>query len=137
LRATWLTSTDGRDVSENAYRPSAPRSAVHWGQDIAATCGTPIYAAAPGTVTAAGPASGYGHWITIDHGGSVATVYGHMYADGLLVRAGQTVTAGQQIATVGSDGDSTGCHLHLEVRTDGLPTNPVPFLAAHGVVLGS
>jgi murein DD-endopeptidase MepM/ murein hydrolase activator NlpD len=53
----------------------------------------------------------------------------------LMVAAGDTVTAGQQISRIGSEGQSTGCHLHVEVRINGAPTDPVPFLAAHGVAL--
>ena len=67
----------------------------------------------------AGPATGYGHLILIEHtvgGKRVATGYAHMYADGIHVKAGDTVTAGQYIADVGSDGYSTGSHLHFEVR---------------------
>ena len=137
--AGWANPVTGQLTSPFGMRvhPTTGAYLMHWGQDIAAPYGTPIYAAGAGVVTAAGPASGYGHWITIDHGGNLTTVYGHMYAAGLLVHAGQTVTAGQQIATVGSDGDSTGCHLHLEVRAGNTPINPVPFLADQGIALGS
>ncbi|WP_163508614.1 peptidoglycan DD-metalloendopeptidase family protein [Fodinicola acaciae] len=108
----------------------------HRGQDFAAPVGTPIYAAAPGTVVAAGPASGFGDWIVIDHniaGKKISTVYGHMYADGVLVHVGDAVTAGQHIANVGSNGQATGPHLHFEVwvggrLTGGTAVDPIPWI---------
>lgn len=106
---------------------------MHEGQDFGASCGTPIYAANAGTVTFAGQRGGYGHLIILDHGGGVTTRYGHMYANGLKVSVGQKVTAGQRIADVGSDGTSTACHLHFEVRTAGTAIDPIAFLAGRGV----
>ena len=96
--------------------------AMHEGIDLAGALGAPIYAAADGTVTAAGSASGFGHWIVLTHninGHVWSTVYGHMFADGVLVKSGQTVTAGQHIAKLGNDGQSTGPHLHFEVWDGG------------------
>lgn len=96
--------------------------AMHEGIDLAGAIGAPIYAAADGTVTAAGTASGFGHWIVLTHninGHVWSTVYGHMFADGVLVKAGQKVTAGQHIAKLGNDGQSTGPHLHFEVWDGG------------------
>lgn len=107
----------------------------HSGLDLAPPCDDPIYAAAAGTVVDSGPASGYGNWIVVDHGGGVTTVYGHMYNDGLLTRTGDQVKAGQQIAKVGSNGRSTGCHLHFEVHLSGTPTDPASWLARHGAAL--
>ncbi|QMU23530.1 transglycosylase family protein [Gordonia rubripertincta] len=95
---------------------------MHEGIDLAGAIGAPIYAAADGTVTAAGTASGFGHWIVLTHninGHVWSTVYGHMFADGVLVKAGQKVTAGQHIAKLGNDGQSTGPHLHFEVWDGG------------------
>jgi murein DD-endopeptidase MepM/ murein hydrolase activator NlpD len=109
---------------------------LHAGTDIGAPCQAPIYAAAAGVVILAGPASGYGNLIAIDHGGSVITRYGHMYADGILVQVGQHVTAGRQIGQVGAAGTSTGCHLHFEVLTAGTYTNPDPYMRARGIPLG-
>ena len=105
----------------------------HAGADFGAACGTPIAAAGPGRVVRAGAAGGYGNLIVLDHGGGLTTRYGHMYAAGVGVRVGDTVTAGQRIGAVGSAGTSTGCHLHLEVRRDGVAEDPAAFLAAHGV----
>ncbi|WP_344308818.1 peptidoglycan DD-metalloendopeptidase family protein [Fodinicola feengrottensis] len=108
----------------------------HLGQDFAAPLGTPIYAAAAGTVVKSGPATGFGEWIVLDHqinGQKISTVYGHMYADGLLVKIGDVVTAGQHIANVGSNGQATGPHLHFEVwvggrLTGGKAVDPVPWI---------
>ena len=111
------------------------RGGSHQGDDMAAPTGTPMYAYAAGVVVKAGTASGFGHWIVIDHnikGKMFSTVYGHMYADGVLVKTGQRVQAGQLIGKVGSDGGSTGPHLHFEVwpggRFGGSPVNPKPLV---------
>ena len=108
---------------------------MHNGQDIAPACGQPIYAAAAGTDVRAGPSSGYGNLIAIDHGGGILTRYAHMYPSDVLVSVGDQVAAGAQIARVGSYGDSTGCHLHFEVLVDGAFTDPAPFMTARGVPL--
>ncbi|MEA5116848.1 MAG: M23 family metallopeptidase, partial [Propionicimonas sp.] len=103
------------------------------GTDFAPPCDAPIWAAASGTVTFGGPASGYGNWIKIAHDGDVVTTYGHMFTEGVLVRVGDVVQAGQQIGRVGTAGDSTGCHLHFEVLTSGSYVDPLVFLNQHGV----
>jgi murein DD-endopeptidase MepM/ murein hydrolase activator NlpD len=87
-------------------------------------------------VVAAGPNGSYGNFVMIDHGGGVATAYGHVVDGGIRVAVGQTVAAGQPIALVGSTGASTGCHLHFEVRVNGVQIDPLPFMAARGVTLG-
>lgn len=102
------------------------RSFGHRGLDIAAPTGTSIKAAAGGTVTVAGWNSSYGYMVKISHGNGVETVYGH--CSKLLVSKGQTVTQGQVIAKVGSTGDSTGSHLHLEVRVNGTLYNPQNYV---------
>jgi murein DD-endopeptidase MepM/ murein hydrolase activator NlpD len=107
----------------------------HNGVDIAAPLGTPIHAAAAGTVIEARPASGYGNLITIDHGGGIVTRYAHMRASSIIVDVGQQVEAGQQIAGVGNEGGSTGPHLHFEVRQNDQFINPEPFLAERGLTL--
>lgn len=91
----------------------------HDGIDYAAPTGTPILAAASGTVLYAGAASGFGNWIVIDHNNGYYTVYGHMYNNGIYVSAGQQVSQGQKIGAVGSNGHSTGSHLHFEVDRAG------------------
>jgi murein DD-endopeptidase MepM/ murein hydrolase activator NlpD len=98
---------------------------MHEGIDIGAACGTPIRAAASGTVVYAGWMDGYGNIILIDHGGGLATAYGHQSA---LYAGGGTVSQGQVIGAVGSTGHSTGCHLHFEVRVNGTPVNPLNYL---------
>lgn len=108
---------------------------LHAGTDIAARCGTPMYAAHSGTVSYAGPYGGYGNFILIDDGDGISTAYAHIINGGILVQRGQQVSAGQNIARVGSTGDSTGCHLHFEVRVNGVATDAVPFMRARGVEL--
>jgi murein DD-endopeptidase MepM/ murein hydrolase activator NlpD len=98
---------------------------MHEGIDIGAACGTPIRAAASGTVVYAGWMDGYGNIIVIDHGGGFATAYGHQSA---LYVGGGSVSQGQVIGAVGYTGHSTGCHLHFEVRVNGTPVNPLNYL---------
>jgi hypothetical protein len=111
---------------------------LHTGVDFAASSGTHILAAADGRVDFAGPATGYGNLILIEHtvnGQRVASGYAHMFADGIHVKAGDTVTAGQFIADVGMAGYATGPHLHFEVRPGGAntaPVDPEPWLSSHG-----
>ncbi|MEO6502559.1 MAG: peptidoglycan DD-metalloendopeptidase family protein [Jatrophihabitantaceae bacterium] len=108
----------------------------HPGSDLAAALGTPMYAIGAGTVVAAGPAQGFGNWVVIDHGNGFTSIYGHMKV--LAVSPGQSVGIGQLIAYVGSEGHSTGPHLHLEVRIGGMsgpPVDPQVFLARRGVIL--
>jgi hypothetical protein len=96
----------------------------HTGIDIAAPLGTPILAAKDGVVTSVTTNDPiYGTCITIDHGNGETTFYGHMSQS--YVTDGEHVTAGQPIAPVGSEGRSTGPHLHFEIRINGIPTNPV------------
>lgn len=106
---------------------------LHSGIDIGAPCQAPIYAANTGTVTQAGPMSGYGNLMTVDHGNGTVTRYAHMFNDGVLVHTGQHVTAGEQIGKVGTVGNSTGCHLHFEVLQDGKFVDPQVFLAEVGI----
>lgn len=98
----------------------------HRGLDIAAPTGTIIKAAAGGTVITAGWHYSYGYMILISHGNGVQTLYAH--CSQLLVKQGQTVTQGQAIGKVGSTGDSTGPHLHLEVRLNGVLQNPESYI---------
>lgn len=100
----------------------------HKGIDIGAPKGTTIYAAASGTVTVSqyGYGGGYGNYLMISHGNGIQTLYGHCTS--LLVSAGTYVAQGQPIATVGSTGRSTGNHLHLEIRVNGVAQNPQNYL---------
>ena len=105
---------------------SAIRRSSHTGLDIANSAGTPIVAAASGTVTFSGYKGSYGNMIVISHGNGVQTYYAH--CQNLYYSAGATVTQGQTIATVGSTGNSTGPHLHLEIRVNGVAYNPQNYL---------
>lgn len=134
----WVAPVIGRLSDGFGWRtsPITHQPEFHTGQDIAAACGSPIVAAHSGIVTFAGADSGFGDLIVIDHGDSVSTAYGHMYTDGVLVRQGETVGTGEEIAEVGDAGISTGCHLHFEVRIAGRPVDPVPFAQKAGIELG-
>ncbi|MGY2084341.1 murein hydrolase activator EnvC family protein [Blastococcus sp. SYSU DS0539] len=110
---------------------------MHLGVDIAAPIGTPVFTPEPGVVLQAGPASGFGLAVAIQHHDGAITVYGHV--NQFFVSPGQVVEGGQQIAEVGNRGQSTGPHLHFEVHRGGLyadRTNPVPWLAQRGISLG-
>lgn len=98
----------------------------HRGLDISAPSGTPIKAAAGGTVTTAGWNNSYGYMIIISHGNGVQTVYGH--CSQLIAKKGQSVSQGKVIGKVGSTGNSTGPHLHLEVRVNGVLQNPQNYV---------
>ena len=115
----------GRITSRYGVNESI-RDHTHKGIDIAATRGTPILATASGKVTFAGWSSGYGYLVKIDHGNGVETYYGH--CSKLYVSAGDTVDAGEKIAAVGSTGNSTGNHLHFEIRLNGKQVNPESFV---------
>ncbi len=99
---------------------------MHTGIDIGAGYGSPVRAAAAGTVVVAGYISGYGTAIVVDHGGGLATLYGHLSRLG--VHVGSRVTGGQTIGAVGNTGNSTGPHLHFEVRVNGTPVDPMKYL---------
>lgn len=101
-------------------------SGIHKGLDIATSTGTSIGAAAGGTVTFSGWSGSYGNFVIIDHGNGIQTAYAHCSA--LYVSAGQYVNQGQSIAAVGSTGNSTGPHLHLEVRVNGVCQNPQNYV---------
>lgn len=106
----------------------AGSSRNHKGTDFGAPCGASIVATSPGRVVYAGPMSGYGHMIEVDHGKGVRSRYAHMYADGVLTRVGEKVKGGQEIAKVGSDGVSGGCHLHFEVLNNDAHVDPQTWL---------
>lgn len=115
--------TSGFGVRSDPFRG---RAAMHAGIDLAGPVGTPIYATADGVVGRSRWAGGYGNLVEIDHGRGIQTRYGHLSKS--LVREGQRVKRGDQIALMGSTGRSTGSHLHYEVRIDGKAVNPVPFM---------
>ncbi|MGH3468510.1 MAG: M23 family metallopeptidase, partial [Thermocrispum sp.] len=140
---------EAREAREEAMRPDVVAPAqgrltsgfgarwgtTHYGLDIANSIGTPIVAAADGTVIEAGPASGFGNWVRIQHDDGTVTVYGHMYT--YSVAEGQRVKAGEQIAEIGNAGQSTGPHLHFEVwlGENGTKIDPLSWLTENGVNL--
>lgn len=118
----------GNITSYFGYRihPIYGYSKYHTGLDIGASSGTSIVAANDGTVYSSGWNGGYGQCVIIDHGGGVMTLYGHCSA--LYVSSGQSVSRGETIAAVGSTGNSTGPHLHFEVRLNGSYVDPYPYV---------
>lgn len=115
--------------------PCATCSSAHQGLDLTPGMGTPIGAVAAGTVRVAGRHSEFGQYAIIDHrinGRLVSTLYGHMIVGSSPLRVGQTVAVGDRVGLVGSSGRSTGAHVHLEVRQDGItPINPDTWLRAN------
>lgn len=126
--SSWIVPTTGAFTSGFGPRWGT----YHRGVDIANAIGTPIYAAASGTVVEAGPVQGFGLWVKIRHDDGSFTVYGHIYD--FFVSKGERVPAGLQIARMGNRGDSTGSHLHFEV-IDGVQVDPQKWLARRGVRL--
>ena len=125
----WPCPSYSRISSQYGYRthPISGTRKLHKGLDIAASSGNPVIAAASGTVVKSYFSSSYGNYVVISHGGGLMTAYAHMTRR--LVSAGQTVTAGQQVGTVGSTGNSTGPHLHFEVYVGGSTTNPMNYFS--------
>lgn len=120
----WISSEFGW-----RYHPILHYWRLHSGRDYAAACGTPIYAAAPGTVVSSGWGGGYGNQVVISHGiqrgVSLATTYNHMSQ--IVLHSG-SVARGQLVGYVGTTGLSTGCHLHFETRENGTPVDPRKWL---------
>ena len=123
---SWPTS--GRITSTFGGRasPGGIGSTNHKGIDIAGSYGIPVYASDGGTVSYAGWMGGYGYLVEIDHGNGYVTRYGHNSS--LTVSVGEHVYKGQQIARVGSTGNSTGNHCHFEIRYNGVARNPLNYL---------
>lgn len=137
--AGWSNPTKGWISSHfgNRYHPIYHVWRLHSGTDIAGGgMGAPIYAASGGTVVYAAWYGDLGYYIKIDHGNGYVTGYAHIQTGGMLVRIGDRVAPGQQIAKVGSTGGSTGPHLHFMVYRNGVLTDPVPFMRDRGIQLG-
>lgn len=119
---------DGPVTSGYGYRthPIFGDRRFHAGIDIGAGYGAPVWAADAGEVVFAGVMSGYGNVVVVDHGGGLATTYNHL--SGFSVGTGQRVSRGQQVGSVGCTGYCTGPHLHFEVRVNGEPVDPMPYL---------
>ena len=131
-RPLFVAPTQGIFTSGFGYRWGA----LHGGIDIAGPIGTPINAVSDGVVIEAGPAAGYGALVKLRHNDGTVTLYGHVNT--WVVSPGQQVMAGDQIATIGNRGFSTGPHCHFEVMPDGSSRiDPVPWLAARGISVGS
>jgi hypothetical protein len=131
-RPLYVMPTRGVWTSGFGYRWGV----LHAGIDIANSIGTPILAAADGVVIDAGPTAGYGAWVKLRHADGTVTLYGHVNT--WLVSKGDRVMAGDQIATIGNRGNSTGPHLHFSVLLNGTDfIDPVPWLAQRGVSPGN
>ncbi|MDT7754760.1 MAG: hypothetical protein QOH27_658 [Mycobacterium sp.] len=131
MRPLFVFPTKGVWTSGFGYRWGV----LHAGIDIANSIGTPIYAVADGVVTDAGPTAGYGAWVKIRHADGTVSLYGHVNT--WLVSPGQKVMAGDQIATIGNRGNSTGPHCHFSVLRNGTDfIDPVPWLAQRGLSPG-
>lgn len=120
-----VTPISGKISSRYGVSSSIRRS-THTGLDIAASSGTPIKVVADGTITSACYSGSYGNLVKVNHGNGVETWYAH--TSKMYVSVGQNVTAGEVIAAVGSTGNSTGSHLHLEIRINGQHVNPQNYL---------
>lgn len=115
--------------------PVTGAKTLHNGTDLAASYGTPYYAAADGLVTAVGPKSWGTNYITIDHGGGIVTEYGHSEMSQMIVRVDDQVKAGQLIGYIGSQGQSTGPHLHFNYILNGKALDPEKKMPEHGITL--
>lgn len=118
--------------SPYGYRTLRGSRSFHGGIDLTGggAKGKTVVAAAGGTVTSSGWAGAYGYCVIIDHGNGMSTLYAHMLSGSLCVKAGQYVSGGSAIGKVGSTGNSTGPHLHFEVRINGSKVNPAPYIGA-------
>ncbi|MGV0745111.1 M23 family metallopeptidase [Mycolicibacterium sp. XJ870] len=130
-RPLFVMPTKGVWTSGFGYRWGV----LHGGIDIAGPIGTPIYAASDGVVIDVGPTAGYGAWVKLRHSDGTVTLYGHINT--WLVSVGERVMAGDQIATMGNRGNSTGPHLHFEVMPNGSSRiDPTGWLAKRGLSPG-
>lgn len=126
---TWPAPGVSRVTSEfgNRFHPIFKKNKLHTGLDIGAPTNTTIVASNAGTVIKAGWNNSYGYMVMVDHGGGIVTLYAHNSS--LLVKAGDVVAKGQAISKSGSTGNSTGPHLHFEVRVNGQYVNPRDYVA--------
>ena len=115
--------------------PVSGTRTMHPGIDIPGPLGSPVKAAATGTIDYAGRRGGYGNMIEIDHGGGLTTRYAHLVR--FLVNSGAHVERGETIGLMGSTGHSTGSHLHFEVRVNGRPAAPLAWFGGDGPVAGT
>lgn len=129
-KMVWPMPTNKKIASKfgNRLHPIYKVWKMHTGIDIGSKLNEGIVAAADGVVIFAGTRSGYGNCVIIDHGSGITTLYAHINNRGILVKTGQTVKAGQQIAKAGQTGVATGPHLHFEVRKNGTPQDPLEYV---------
>jgi len=125
----------GRGFGWHPVEGCAYCSKNHRGYDMSQDCGVTVYAAGPGRVIRAGSWGTFGNAVEIDHGGGVVTIYGHMMWDSLKVSDGTHVVAGTPLGLEGRTGTATGCHVHFEVRVNGVAVDPEIFMAARGLPL--
>lgn len=118
----WVTSEYGMRI-----HPLSRRFRMHYGMDIASPYGTPIKTPADGVVIYTGNSGGYGNVVVIDHGYGISSLLGH--ASKIDAKLGQKVARGDVVAYVGSTGAASGNHLHYEIRVDGIPADPMSFVA--------
>ncbi|TFC83446.1 M23 family metallopeptidase [Cryobacterium sp. TMT3-29-2] len=137
----WAVPAGGRIT--DGYGPRAVicgnsgcSKGFHSGTDLGTGCGAGIYAASSGTVIYAGVYGTYGNFVLIQHANGVSTGYAHIRPGGIFVSNGESVSAGESIASSGETGAASGCHLHFEVRTNGSQVNPAPFMSDRGAPLG-
>lgn len=126
LNGIYLSRPVSGRISSRFGERSSRRSGDHTGLDIATSYGTPIKPVSEGTVTFAGRKGSYGKLVIISHGNGIESYYGH--CSSIYVKIGQKVDTKTTIAAVGSTGNSTGNHLHLEIRKNGVPLNPQKYL---------
>ena len=126
--AGWLSSA----FSRSRFHPILHIRRPHDGIDVSAPMGAPIVAPAAGTVILVGRERGYGNILEIDHGNGIVTKYAH--CSRIIVRKGQHVKRGQEIAAVGNTGLSTGPHLHYEIHVNGRVVNPLTYVLPEGAI---
>ncbi|KAB1660376.1 M23 family metallopeptidase [Pseudoclavibacter chungangensis] len=132
---TFVSPIPGGSMNEGY----GTRGGAHNGIDVVipggGTCGTELQAITSGTVTFAGPQGGYGNHVELALDDGTVVSYSHLEPNGIGVSVGQRLNAGDRIGSAGTTGNSTGCHLHFEVKIGGSFVDPVPWLAANGIVL--
>ena len=126
VSSAWGPRMRSRTVKVKARKRRIRYRGSHKGVDLSAPKGADVFAALDGQVVAAGRHRQYGNFVVLDHGNGVVTLYAHHNRN--LVKEGDIVRRGQKIAEVGRTGNATGPHLHFELRLEGLPQNPLPYL---------
>ena len=133
--STFVRPVDGARITQpfgctadtaEPYDASCPDKHFHSGIDLAVAAGTPVHATLAGTCQVIDDTTGYGLHVIIDHGQGLSSLYAHL--ESVTVATGERVLAGEVIGAVGSTGNSTGPHLHFEIRANGVPQNPQLYL---------